>query len=296
MPIPPRIPETVLRNWRAWWPDQVEAAAADARARVAGAVAAWELTDVTPLAGGEVAIVVAARSPRGDVVLKVNPRVRSESEIFATEARALAVWVRAGTAPRVHATRDDGLTLLLERLRPGTTLEATERDPERILAVLGSLGRRVHQPVPDTEFCRLGAGTEAASWRAALAGTREGDELARLLEPAAGDRLLHIDLHCLNALRSGDDWAVIDPKPHLGDPHADVFAFLYGPPLDDLPADRAVARERVRGLATIYARAAALDVDRTLAWLRLRALTTALGSPPGTMPTERLLRVVDAIA
>ncbi len=295
VPISPLIPENVLDNWRHWWPNEAEAVAVDVRSRFAAALDAWGLTDVVRLAGGEVALVASARCSWGEVVLKVSPRVARESDVFAAEARALAIWAQAGVAPLVIGTRDDELTLLMERLRPGTSLEEAEPDPERVVAILGGLCPQVHQRVDPTAFCRLGEGAEAASWRHALAGTREADELEQLLEPSPRDRLLHTDLHCLNALRSGDVWAIIDPKPHVGDPHAEVFAFLYGPPLNCLPGGRAAARERVRELASVYAGAAGLEVDRVLVWLRLRALTMAAGLEQGSEQAHRLLHLVEAL-
>jgi streptomycin 6-kinase len=176
----------------------------------------------------------------------------------------------------VYATRDNGLTMLLQRVRPGTTLREATTDAMSIVGTLGGLCRVVHQHVDPQRFCRLADGSEANGWRRKLAGTREHDELERLLKPSSDDRLLHTDLHCINALRSGNRWVLIDPKPHLGDPHADVFGFMYGAPLRDIPHQLAVGREYLRKLTATYATAAGLDRDRVVAWPRVRALAAAL--------------------
>jgi streptomycin 6-kinase len=283
-------------NWRAWWPSQADAIAVDARARLTAAVAAWRLTELEPLPGGEVALVFAAAAPDGETVLKLNPRVAGETDALAQEGSALELWARAGIAPRVLATRDDGLTLLLDRVRPGHDLLGT--DAFEIVRTLGALCPRIHLAVTPGRFRPLGEGSQALSWRRALAGTRELDELERLLIPSRADQLLHTDLHWLNALRGPDGWVVIDPKPYVGDPHADVFAFFDGPPLGAMPDGRWAAREHVRALTQLYAREAGLDRDRIEAWIRIRALAIAGeagGAGSGDAWTERLLRLADAL-
>jgi streptomycin 6-kinase len=298
---------TAENNWRTWWPSQAEAIAADVRVRLTSAVAAWRLSALEPLPGGEVALVFAVATPDRDAVLKLSPRVAGETNELAQEGSALELWASAGIAPHLLAARDDGLTLLLERVRPGHDLR--HADASEIVRTLGALCPRVHLAVAPGRFRPLGAGSQAESWRRALAGTRERDELEQLLTPTHQDRLLHTDLHWLNALRGPDGWVVIDPKPHVGDPHADVFAFFDGPPLGAMPDGRRAAREHVRRLTALYAAAAGLDRDRVETWIRIRALAIvgesaqagasggADGDPGdrGHAWSERLLRLADAV-
>jgi streptomycin 6-kinase len=272
----PLLPEHVLENWRDSSPGEAEGIIADVRSRLAAAIDAWELTDLVPMPGGEVALVLAVSSPLGEAVLKVNPSLADDTDVLAREPHALGLWSRAGVAPRVYGTRDDGMTLLLERVRPGMTLREATTDALRIVEALGALCPFLHQQVNPVSFSRLADGPEATAWRRELVGTREYDELEGLLQPGSDDRLLHTDLHCINALRSKDRWVVIDPKPHLGDRHAEVFVFMYGAPLRDIPHHPAAGREHVRRLTSIYANAAGLDRDRMTAWLRVRALAVAL--------------------
>jgi hypothetical protein len=104
MPTVAAIPENLLVNWRAWWPGDAESVATDILARLAEAVDAWALTDVTLLPGGEAALVLAATSPQGEAVLKLNPRLAGRTDELAGEARALAIWANAGAAPQVHGS------------------------------------------------------------------------------------------------------------------------------------------------------------------------------------------------
>jgi streptomycin 6-kinase len=288
-------------NWRAWWPSQADEIAADVRARLAAAVAAWRLTQLEPLPGGEVALVFAAATPGDDAVLKLSPRIDEQTDALGHEGSALELWAGAGIAPRVLGVRDDGLTLLLERVRPGHSLRDTGAGGAEILTTIGALCPRVHLAVSPDRFRRLGDGSEAASWRRTLADTRERGELERLLIPSHEDRLLHTDLHWLNVLRGPDGWVVIDPKPYIGDPHADVFAFFDGPPLGAMPRGALAARDYVRRLTKCYAHAAGLDRDRLEAWIRIRALAIAglFGGTDSGGPdhawSERLLRLADAV-
>jgi streptomycin 6-kinase len=92
---------------------------------------------------------------------------------------------------------------------------------------------------------------------------------------------------------------VIDPKPMIGDPHAEVFGFFDGPPLETIPGGRAAVREHVRRLSDVYARVSGMDRDRLETWIRIRALVFAgeLAEVDGDATRrERVLRLADAIA
>lgn len=235
----------------------------------------WRLTDLHELAGGEVGLVLAANTHDGEVVLKLSPRVRGQTDELAAEADALTLWAPTGAVPRLIQTRDDGLTLLMTRVRPGHALADECDHAVETVAVLGQLARSLHGVERTTEsFCHLSRGALAEDWRRELAGSREADELETLLAPTAGDTLLHVDLHSKNALCDRGRWVAIDPKPHLGDPHAEVFGLLYGAPPRFIPAHPRRAREHARRLVEVYANAADLDADRIAAWTRLRALAT----------------------
>jgi streptomycin 6-kinase len=298
-------------NWRTWWPLQADAIAADIRTRLPAAVTAWRLTELVPLSGGEVALVFAVATPDREALLKLSPRVAAETDALAQEGSALELWACEGIAPHVLAKRDDGLTLLLEHVRPGHDLRRA--DAFEIMRTLGALCSQVHLAVSPGQFRQLGEGSQAESWRRALAGTRELAEPERLLVPNREDRLLHIDLHWRNALCGPDRWVVVDPKPYVGDPHADVFAFFDGPPLGAMPDGRHAAREHVRTLTALFAGAAGLDRDRIEAWIRIRALAIvgrsghadrsggAVGVPSdpasdrASAKREQLLRLADAV-
>jgi streptomycin 6-kinase len=249
--------EALRRRWEGYWPG-VDASllARDVRARVRDAAGAWSLGALEPLPGGNVAAVYAA----GDVVLKVHPRGHPDDAQLRAEGTALALWSPTGAVARLHDRRDDGFTLLLERLVPGTPLDALGVPWLERLELLGGLAGRLHTPAP-ASVPHIG-GSYARDWRRVL-----GD--SPLLEPAADDVLLHADLHGANALRHGSEWRVIDPHAVRGDRHADVWALID--PLAPVAPDAPTAWAWVER----YATAAGLDTERAAAWVRLRALGEA---------------------
>lgn len=291
--------DSVHPNWRSWWPAHADEIAADMRTRLPAAIETWKLDRVTPLTGGEVALVFAVASADGEAVLKLSPRVAGETDEIADEPHALKLWSAAGAAPRVHGSRDGGHTVLIERIRPGHNLRDTGAGALEIISTLGELCPSIHVAGQGHRFRRLCDAGDIGSWRRQLTGTRERDELERLLVPGDDDRLLHIDLHWLNALQGPHGWVVIDPKPVVGDPHAEVFGFFDGPPLEQLPDGRSAAREHLRRLTDVYARASGPERDRLEPWIRIRALVfageLAAVADSDRVRCERALRVADAL-
>ncbi len=133
-----------MHNWTRWYPGRAETLAQSTYARLVGAIEAWHLQQVTAIDGGQVAFVCAAQLDDEPVIVKVTPDV--DDAAMLAEAEALKTWSRSGVVPRVFGTRDNELTMLLERLEPGAPL--LEMDPEvtRRLAILGALAQRLHQP------------------------------------------------------------------------------------------------------------------------------------------------------
>jgi streptomycin 6-kinase len=252
--------EELKRWWAGYWPGaDVDAMARDVLARAEAAVEAWGLRRPARLPGGNVALLLAA----DDVVLKVHPRGHLDDEQLAAEGAALGFWAATGAVPSLDGVRDGGFTLLMERLVPGTPLDAAGVAWEERLEVLGGLAGRLHGVgAAPTPIPHIG-GTYARDWRRLL-----GD--SPLLVPRDDDVLLHADLHGGNALRHGSTWRVIDPHAVRGDRHADVWALID--PLAPEPPDAWTAWEWVER----YATAAGLDARRAAEWVGLRARGEAL--------------------
>jgi streptomycin 6-kinase len=246
----------LAERWRGYWPatDPAELAA-DIEVRLSAAISAWRLTAIEPLDGGVVALTCAAVRDRRPVVLKLNPRGTSDDAQLAGEGAALAFWRPTGAAAELLDQRDDGFTVLLERLQPGYPLEDAGIGLEDRLTEIGRLVARLHTAgPPPSSFIHVGE--FEPSWEI----------------PAGNEEVLtHLDLHAGNALRTHDGWKAIDPKGVRADRHADVWALIDPLTLEGFPRDRAQAEATAVRWLKRYAEAAEMDLDRAREWTRIRA-------------------------
>jgi streptomycin 6-kinase len=250
----------LAERWRDYWPGTDAAAlAADIEERLASTAAAWRLAGIVPLDGGVVALTCAAVRDGRPVVLKLNPRGHSDDAQLKGEGEALALWRPTGAAAELLDQRDDGFTLLLERLQPGHPLEDAGIDLEQRLTEIGRLVARLHTAgSPPSSFIHVR--DFEPSW-----------------EIPAGDEevLTHLDLHAGNALRAHDGWKAIDPKGVRADRHADVWALIDPLTLEDFPRDAGQAEATAARWLERYAQAAEMDLDKAREWTRIRASAEA---------------------
>jgi streptomycin 6-kinase len=247
----------LAKKWRGYWPaaDPAEMAA-DVEERLAAASAAWGLTNIEPLDGGVIALTCGATRNGRPVVLKLNPRGHPDDPQLAAEGDALAFWRRTGAAAELLDQRDDGFTLLLERLQPGQALDEAGLGPEARLTELGRLVATLHRAgPPPSSFMHLSE--FAPDWD--------------VPQDSAEEVLTHLDLHGGNALRAGGRWKVIDPKGVRADRHADVWALIDPLMLESLPESVAEARATAEHWLERYAQAAEMDLDKAREWTRIRA-------------------------
>lgn len=84
--------------------------------------------------------------------------------------------------------------------------------------------------------------------------------------------MLCTDLHAGNVLAGRrEPWAVIDPKPYIGDPAYDVIQHLLNCP--------ARLRSNPQGLVRRMSSLTGLDVDRVRLWLFARCVQESLDWP-----------------
>jgi streptomycin 6-kinase len=232
--------------------------------------------------GGHTAWVAPARrDARDDLVVKVLWR-HPEAE---HEAEGLKLWEGAG-AVRLHEAEeidDETIVMLLERCRPGATLEPLP-EPEQDVIVTSLLPRLWREPPPGHEFPSLSSMCDR--WAAqfeqkAAAGespldarlAREGIALFRQL-PASAARhvLLATDLHAGNVLSAErEPWLAIDPKPHVGDPTYDALQHM-------LNCDGRLHADPL-GLVTRMADLLDLDRQRLRLWLFARCVQESADWP-----------------
>ena len=263
------------RHWRGFWPGcDAGALAADVRIRLSQGAAAWDLRDPRPVGGGCVALVCIVARNEHELVVKVSPRGHSDDEMLAAEGEALSFWRSTGAVVELIDRRDDGLTLLMERLRPGDSLDDAGLTWDEQLSELGRLAARL-QSARRPPASTLHMHDYVDHWRHALAGESALlEELEALSAPANGDVLIHGDLHGGNVVRDGRAWKVIDPHGVRADRNAEIWALLS--PDTPVPDSGPAAAKSVRDWVERYAAAAGLDPARAATWTRLRARAEAL--------------------
>ncbi len=250
---------------------------------------AWDLVvDGEPWHGACALVLPVRRAGDGRrLAFKVTwPHVEAR-----TEHLALRAWGGRG-AVRLEAAYPADFALLLERLDG-------DRDLEHVgildaCEALGDLFRRLDRPATP-QFDTLAA--QIPRWRGKLSAPVPGvprrllqqtlshlDDLAPGLADGAGARLVHTDLHFMNALAplaedpehdlGRGDWLAIDPKPLAGE-----WAYAVAPAVWNRAEETARAHSatvHVRMRADIIADVAGLDPDRVRMWTFARLVLNAV--------------------
>jgi streptomycin 6-kinase len=225
-------------------------------------------------------VAPAVRADGADVVLKLgvpNPEL-------LTEIAALRHYDGRGIVHLLDADEALGI-LLLERLKPGTTLLSLADDEEATAIAAQVMGDLWRPPPAGHNFPAV------AKWAAGLARLRrEFDDgtgpfparlvaqaealFADLLGSMSDPVLLHGDLHHENILRAERrPWLALDPKGVVGEPAYEVGALLRNP-LPQLlvrPRPERVQARRVDILAEILG----FDRQRMIAWGVAQAVLSA---------------------
>ncbi|MCG9894887.1 MAG: aminoglycoside phosphotransferase family protein [Fimbriimonadaceae bacterium] len=126
-----------------------------------------------------------------------------------------AVHLSGCGGPAVHALHPPTGALLMERLRPGTSLAAARMPEDEAFAIWTEAARRLPR--------------EPIAGLLPLESFFAGSVEAAVLQADAPRAFLHGDLHHENILRSGSGWTAIDPKGLVGDPDYEPVAFLRNP-------------------------------------------------------------------
>jgi len=235
----------------------------------------WSLGIAGSFGGGVAGRVFDARTRSGAaVVLKLGfPHDEAIWEAVGLEAMG------EGLAPLVIEQDVEEWALLLERIRPGAPLSTSELSVDEALRVGGGLlarvnGRESPHGLPTlaevargyAERARDGLGAHRDILDELAVGTLVDGALAILdaAEPEPGDRLLHGDFNPGNILSRGAlDWAVIDPKPVVGDPAWDLWPLITqvgGARAGDLSTTELARR------TSVAAAAASIDEARAARW------------------------------
>jgi streptomycin 6-kinase len=180
-------------------------------------------------------VAPAVRADGTEVVLKLGV----PNPLQASEMAALRHFAGRG-AVRLLAADANGGAMLLERLRPGTTLVGV--DDVAATAIAAEVMAQLWRPPPEEQafptvadwgrgFAHLRARFEGGTGPLPAALVARAEALfAELLATSAAPVLLHGDLHHANILAAGSErWLAIDPQGVIGEPAYEVGALLRNP-------------------------------------------------------------------
>jgi streptomycin 6-kinase len=226
--------------------------------------------------------VLSAARRDEDVVLKVG--IPNDDSV--RERAALRNYDGRGVVRVLESDEALG-AILLERVRPGTTLASVD-DDEEATSIAAEVMRKMWRPAPPgNAFLGVEAYTRAiddagAPVDAALVD-RARRERAELLATAVEPVLLHGDFHHDNVLAAGRErWLAIDPKGVVGEPAFEVGAFLHNPVLDGVDLDR-LLRRRI----AIVGERLGLDRERLRKWGLVYAVLSAQWTYASTGALDR---------
>lgn len=245
----------------------------------------WRLRpDGSPAYGGISLVFPVLREDCTPAALKLQP-VTDQTK---GESVALRSWDGQGAVRLLEHDPASG-SMLLERLDANRTLKAVPDDTEALELLSRLLARLTAERAPDglPQLADIAAAMldRVPSALPLLADPTERRLLAscagavRELIPAAGDRLLHWDLHYDNILSSypsqqREPWLAIDPKPLAGDPGFELLPALWNR-WDDAVATGDVPRA-VRRRFDLMTEVLGLDRQRAQGWTLGRVLENAL--------------------
>ncbi|MFR9726955.1 aminoglycoside phosphotransferase family protein [Streptomyces sp. MS19] len=246
-----------------------------------GTARRWELAPERVVApGGRTSMTVLVRTAGGDAAA-LKLAAPGAAPVAAEEA-ALRRWDGLGAVRALRADAAAG-ALLLERLRPGTSLRSLADAKASLEAV--SVLRRLWVPPGEghpfpsvaertagqAELMRTAAPPEALPLVTGALDARD-----ELLAGAGGEALLHGDFRQGAVLASDAErahWLAVGPEPVVGEPAYDL-ARLARDRLHDLVAS-AGAASATRRRVTRLANSVDLDPDRLRGWALFRAVASA---------------------
>jgi streptomycin 6-kinase len=265
---PIQVPES-FRAMPRWW-GEGDAWLQALPGLVATMCAKWHLDlDGQPMHGSNALVVPVLR---GGVPLAL--RLAPVDERTMSEVEALRFWDGRGVVHLVEADVSRG-AMLQERLDGRATLASLPLD--EAVPIIGRLIRRLGVPAPPdvrstTDLVSERLGSMPAEWESL---GQPFDRATLDLALAAGNAVrettstlaVNGDIHFEQVLRGErEPWLVVDPVLLRGDIAYDLARVLWTR-LDEMPDDAAILH-----WLTVLVEAAALDLERSVAWVRFRTV------------------------
>jgi len=265
----------------------------------------WNLTIGAPVGNLSFNYVAPATLADGtEVILKTGL-----TDEFPSQPEALRHFGGHGAVQLLaYDERDEAM--LLERLKPGTSLRAVEDDEAAISAAVAVM-RRLWRPLPEQHYLF----PTVNDWGRAFADVRKlydggtgpfpvamfdkAEKLyAELCTSMTEPVLLHGDLHQDNILSAErEPWLAVDPKGVIGEPAYEVGAILrnFWPDILSIPDPKSLMARRIDQ----FAEELGFERERIYNWGFSQAMLSALWGveDTGKLSDEGLyfVRLLEAI-
>jgi streptomycin 6-kinase len=242
----------------------------------------WNLTIGAPIENLSFNYVAPAVLADGTTVM-VKTGLTDE---FPSQPKALHHFNGHGMVRLLDYHEHDAV-MLLERLKPGTSLRTIE-DDEVAIAAAADVMRKLWRPLPQQHYpfpTVRDWGNGFARLRKLYAGNTgpfppalfdKAEKLyAELSTSMAEPVLLHGDLHQDNILSAGrEPWLAIDPKGVIGEPAFETGALLrnFWPDILAVPNPRSLMARRIDQLSAVLG----FDRRRIYAWAFSQAVLSVI--------------------
>lgn len=236
-------------------------------------------------------VAPAVRADGTDVMLKVGL-----TDEFPSQPEALRHFAGHGMVQLLAYDAQDA-AMLMERLKPGTSLRAVEDDEEAISAAARVM-RQIWQPLPAEHYpfpTVAGWGKGFARLRKLYNGgtgpfppalfDRAEQLYAELCATMSEPVLLHGDLHQDNILAAErEPWLAVDPKGVIGEPAFETGSLLrnFWPDILSVANPKALMARRIDQLAAELG----FERRRIYDWAFAQAVLSALWSVEDTGQLE----------
>lgn len=205
---------------------------------------------------------------------------------FPSQPEALRHFAGHGMV-KLLAYDEQNAAMLMERLKPGTSLRAVE-DDEAVISATADVMRKLWRPLPPEHY----PFPTVADWGEGFAQVRQlydggtgpfppttfdrAEKLyAELTASMANPVLLHGDLHQDNILSAGrEPWLAVDPKGVIGEPVYETGSILrnFWPDILSVPNPKSLMARRIDQFAAELG----FDRERIYNWAFSQAVLSAL--------------------
>lgn len=254
--------EDKYQNWVKWFGEEEAQRLRDYSFDLLQEVTSyWNLTNIKPLQGGYVSLIVCANFQNKEVVCKIPLNHDAFSQTISEADYLQAINIKEKLGPEILDVYKEKV-ILMEKLPLNNHLNQIGFSPEQQARTLGKLAKKLQASPLTSSAVPLDIRLVQDHWWVV---NHKKQALTNWVNSLEGEKkLLHLDLHPQNVIHTPQGWKVIDPKPTLGISEFDLHGLFY--------SKRKIFWEEAQFLLQVYCQEAGMDYQKALKFLTLRAI------------------------